>query len=111
MSIALITFWLFGSRYQHTTIDDLESFLWLLIWCIYCIIEDKVQDGSEAAWLRIFRSPNLETHYTSRGAILSHLTQILDPRIDAQVPLTPLQILIRPLLQDWDSTRRRHPHP
>jgi hypothetical protein len=103
MSIALITFWLSGSRYQHTTVDDLESFLWLLIWCIYCIMEDKVQNGSEAAWLRIFHSPNLETHYISGGAILTHLTQILDPRVDAQVPLTPLQILIRPLGQHTPS--------
>ena len=66
-----------------------------------------MQDGSEAAWLRIFRSPVLETHYTSRGAILTHLTQILNPRIDAQVSLAPLQSLIRPLLQDWDSIHRR----
>jgi hypothetical protein len=42
---------------------------------------------------------------TSAKAILTHLTQILDPRVNGQVPHTPLQNLIRPFLRDWDAWR------
>jgi hypothetical protein len=107
MSIALIDFWLSGSPYQHTTIDDLESFLWLLIWCILCIMEDRLKDGTEVRWLKFLRSPNLEMHAGTRRSILTSLTETRDPRFDARAPHTPLQNLIRPLLRDWDSIRRR----
>ena len=70
-------------------------------------MEDKVRDGSESVWLRIFRSPNLETHFFSREKILTHLMRFRDPRISAQTPHTPLENLIRPLLRDWDSIRLR----
>jgi hypothetical protein len=42
--------------------------------------------------------PILETHYTSRSALLAHLTRPPDPRLDV---LSPLEKLIPPLLRDW----------
>ena len=100
MSLRLMKRWHVRLPYEHTPIDDLESFLWLLIWCIYSIIEDKVRDGTDVMWLKILRSSNVETHASSRQAILAHITTLDDPE---NVHVSPLETLFNPLLLDWQK--------
>ncbi|KIJ41908.1 hypothetical protein M422DRAFT_171633 [Sphaerobolus stellatus SS14] len=41
MSINLIQSWLSGEEIYHTPIDDLESFIWVLLWAIFDILPKK----------------------------------------------------------------------
>jgi hypothetical protein len=101
MSIHLINSWHTGRSCEHMPIDDLQSFLWLLIWCIYCIIEDKVLDDElDGVWLGVLSSPSVTTHWhlVCRGSILQHLFQVNE--FD-NVILGPLERLFQPLVLDW----------
>src|SRR6266576_908454 len=40
MSMRLLTAWQVRETIIHTAVDDLESFLWLLIWCIVYASKD-----------------------------------------------------------------------
>jgi hypothetical protein len=63
MSLRLVDIWRSNRPYHHTAIDDLESFLWLTIWCIYCVIEEKgTLEISEADALEVLRSPDVKRH-------------------------------------------------
>jgi hypothetical protein len=94
MSLRLVDVWQFGEPYHHTAIDDLESFLWLTLWCIYCIIEDKGKlDQREAFALQILRSTEIRAHAASRQSVLHRLD-------DARTP-SPLVALFKPLLVQW----------
>jgi hypothetical protein len=93
MSRRLIRIWLYMLPYHHTAIDDLESFLWLTVWCIYCIIEDKGQlDAQEAYTLRTLRSTNMDLHVTKPS---------LDCLVEEADTLRPLLALFQPLLRQW----------
>ena len=100
MSLRLVNCWHYRNPYEHTPIDDLESFLWLLLWCIYCIIEDKVRDGTDVMWLKILSSSNVETHASSRKGVLAHIAGLDDPE---NVRVSPLETLFQPLLLDWQN--------
>ena len=93
MSRRLVRIWLYTLPYHHTAIDDLESFLWLTIWCIHCIIEDKGQlDEQEAVTLRSLRSTDMELHI---------LKPALDCLVEEEDTLRPLLALFQPLLRQW----------
>ena len=95
MSLRLVGIWLYGKPYHHTTIDDLESFLWLTVWCIYCIIEDKGElDERDETALWILRSTDIRVHDTGRRRVLDFLSEDEDP-------LHPLLVLFQPLLLQW----------
>jgi hypothetical protein len=94
MSMRLVDIWRSSHPYNHMAIDDLESFLWLTIWCIYSIIEEKSKlEILEAGALRLLRSLDVERHSFGRVGILSKITE---------GPITsPLVQLFRPLLSQW----------
>ena len=99
MSLRLVDIWRLRKPYYHTAIDDLESFLWLTLWCIYCMIEDKGQlDEQDANALEVLRSTVINTHTYARKGLLYGLD-------DEETP-HPLLALFRPLLVRWGHISR-----
>src|ERR1700731_3785256 len=93
----LVEIWAYDLPYQHTTIDDLESFLWLLLWCIFCIIEEKGKlDRAEARHLKQLRSTDIESHINGRPGILATIQQTVKRRT-ASAMVEKFQ----PLLFEW----------
>jgi hypothetical protein len=100
MSRRLLKTWLNNLPYTHTTIDDLESFMWLTCWCILCIIESKGQlQANESIVLRTFRSPHITDHYIAR----------VDPITDMVDEDSPSRLLIQfgALLSKWNVISRK----
>jgi hypothetical protein len=94
MSLRLVDVWLFMDPYHHTAIDDLESFLWLTIWCIYRIIEDKGQLDERGEFaLETLRSTSIKKHAGARANLLDRLVKART--------LPPLLALFQPLLLQW----------
>jgi Fungal protein kinase len=62
LSLRLLDAWEFENPYVHTAIDDLESFLWVLLSSILSILELRnALDKHEAAYLRHIRARDATT--------------------------------------------------
>ena len=60
MSRNIISTWLSGLPFEHTPIDDLESFLWVLLWLTLAIPEKECMlSQAEQSVINHFRLPHI----------------------------------------------------
>ena len=60
MSSNIILSWLSGLPFEHTPIDDLESFLWVLLWLTLAISEKEgILSKAEQSVINHLRLPHI----------------------------------------------------
>jgi hypothetical protein len=95
--VRLLKVWVRGTPYHHTPLDDLESFLWLLVWCILCIIEEKgTLDEDEAEYLQCLQSPDARSFPESKTSILSGMHKSVRDLVASEMVTR-----FYPLLSKW----------
>ena len=59
MSSRMTTSWVNGTPYLHTAFDDLESFLWVLLWTVLYIAKRRQKmTTDEKGWFNLLQSGN-----------------------------------------------------
>lgn len=62
MSQALIDAWVMNEPFSHTAVDDLESFVWVLLWSVLNILRSReaLDNNQERYYLQTMRSDDIE---------------------------------------------------
>ena len=90
MSHRLLESW--GSPPLHTAIDDLESFVWIVLWAILKTV--KSPTSRELDWLARISNDDVQAVANAKLGIIDVLTRL---RIELFPELRPF----RPLFQRW----------
>lgn len=71
MSQALIYAWVAKKPFYHTAVDDLESFVWVLLWSVIDILQLRkaLENKDERCYLQTMRSDKIK-ELLSRGTFL-----------------------------------------
>lgn len=74
VSQRLLGLWMNGQGAVHTALDDLESFLWVLIWAVFSLMRKNKHLGASGKYVHVwdgFRAPveSLEKTYGSKNVV------------------------------------------
>jgi hypothetical protein len=71
LSLRVLKCWHHDQVHAHTAIDDLESFVWVLVWCILSINGSNTPD--EELRIGVLRSTNMTSHIVLKEGLLQAL--------------------------------------
>ncbi|KAG8690367.1 hypothetical protein FRC08_010556 [Ceratobasidium sp. 394] len=60
-----------GQRYEHSFMDDLESFFWLILWCVLERVEPGNANPGVDRLLNLLSQPNLENIASKKSDLLA----------------------------------------
>jgi hypothetical protein len=71
MSVRLLKCWDSHETYEHTATDDLESFVWVLVWCILCTNGSNTKDEiDENRTIKTLHTTNITSHINVKRGLL-----------------------------------------
>jgi hypothetical protein len=95
ISYCILKYWVSNEHPLHTAIDDLESFVWVLVWA--GLLQSTLRTPEEDAWLRCLASDDITTVCGGKAMIMLDLCPgYLHPEDVSE----PLQTFL-PLLIGW----------